>query len=88
MSEEQTTTLITNAIKHALLEKGVAHIGIPNDVQKLPYKANTIPFEGSFPNKAITQPMFLILQAAQAINQAKRPVIISGFGAITQGDLV
>lgn len=86
MSEEQTTTLITNAIKHALLEKGVAHIGIPNDVQKLPYKANTIPFEGSFPNKAITQPMFLILQAAQAINQAKRPVIISGFGAITQGE--
>lgn len=86
MSEEQTTTLITNAIKHALIEKGVAHIGIPNDVQKLPYKASTIPFEGSFPNKAITQPMFLILQAAQAINQAKRPVIISGFGAITQGE--
>lgn len=86
MSEEQTTILITNAIKHALIEKGVAHIGIPNDVQKLHYKASTIPFEGSFPNKAITQPMFLILQAAQAINQAKRPVIISGFGAITQGE--
>ena len=86
MSEEQTTTLITNAIKHALLDRGVAHIGIPNDVQKLPYTANTIPFEGSFPNKAITQSMFLILQAAQAINQAKRPVIVSGFGAITQGE--
>ena len=86
MSEDQTTTLITNAIKHAILDKGVSHIGIPNDVQKLPYTSKIIPFEGSFPNKAITQPMFLILQAAQAINKAERPVIISGFGAITQGE--
>ena len=86
MSEEQTTTLITNAIKHAILDKGVAHIGIPKDVQEIPHTARTIPFEGSFPNEAITQPMFLILQAAQAINQSKRPVIVSGFGAITQGE--
>ncbi len=86
MSEDQTTTLITNAIKHAILDKGVSHIGIPNDVQKLPYASKTTPFEGSFPNKAITQPMFLILQAAQVINAAERPVIVSGFGAITQGE--
>jgi thiamine pyrophosphate-dependent acetolactate synthase large subunit-like protein len=57
MSEDQTTTLITNAIKHAILDKGVSHIGIPNDVQKLPYASKTVPFEGSFPNNAITQPM-------------------------------
>jgi pyruvate oxidase/acetolactate synthase-1/2/3 large subunit len=86
MSEDQTTTIITNAIKHAILDKGVAHIGIPNDVQKITYIDKTRTFEGSFPNQAITQPMFLILQAAQAINQSKRPVIISGFGAINQGD--
>lgn len=86
MSEDQTTTIITNAIKHAILDKGVAHIGIPNDVQKIPYIAKTRTFEGSFPNQAINQPMFLILQAAQAINQSERPVIISGFGGITQGD--
>ncbi|MEN6592829.1 MAG: thiamine pyrophosphate-dependent enzyme [Methanobacterium sp.] len=86
MSEEQTTTLITKAIKHAILDKGVAHIGIPKDVQEFPLAARPIPFEGSFPNEAITQPMFLILQAAQAINQSKRPVIVSGFGAITQGE--
>jgi pyruvate oxidase (EC 1.2.3.3) len=30
--------------------------------------------------------MFLILQAAQAINQAERPVIVSGFGALNQGE--
>lgn len=86
MSEEQTTNLTTLAIKHAIIERGVSHIGIPNDVQKLPYSAKTIPFEGSFPNKAITQPIFLVLQAAQTINQSERPVIVSGFGAITQGE--
>jgi pyruvate oxidase len=86
MSEDQTTTIITNAIKHAILDKGVAHIGIPNDVQKITYIDKTRSFEGSFPNQAITQPMFLILQATQAINQSERPVIISGFGGINQGD--
>ena len=39
MTEDQTTSLATIAIKHALLDQGVAHIGIPNDVQKLPYEA-------------------------------------------------
>ena len=38
MSENQTTKLVTLAIKHALIERGVSHISIPNDVQKLPYK--------------------------------------------------
>jgi pyruvate oxidase len=86
MSPEQTTNLATLAIKHALIEKGVSHIGIPNDVQKKSYSSPLIPFEGSFPNEAISQPMFLVLQAAQIINKSKRPVIIAGFGAMGQGD--
>jgi len=86
MSPEQTTNLVTLGIKHALLERGVSHIGIPNDVQKEPFRARPVPFEGSFPNNAVSQPMFLVLQAAQAINKAKRPVILAGFGAMGQGD--
>ena len=46
MTEDQTTTLATLAIKYALLDQGVAHIGIPNDVQKLPYEAKILPFRG------------------------------------------
>lgn len=86
MSEDQTISLITLAIKHALVDKGVSHIGIPNDVQKLPYAAKIIPFEGNFPNKIISQPIFMLMKAAQIINQAERPVIISGFGAMGQGE--
>ena len=88
MSPEQTINLVTLGIKHALLEGGVSHIGMPNDVQKEPFRARPVPFEGSFPNNAVSQPMFLVLQAAQAINKAEKPVILSGFGAMGQGEVL
>ncbi|MDD4237071.1 MAG: thiamine pyrophosphate-binding protein [Desulfotomaculaceae bacterium] len=85
MSQEQTTSLITLAVKHALLERGVSHISIPNDVQKLSYDAPVIPFEKRLPSLAIAPSSELISQAAAVINQALRPVIISGYGALGQG---
>lgn len=86
MSEDQTTKLVTLAIKHALLERGVSHISIPNDIQKIPYDANVLPMQGRIPNRSILQSEHLIKKAASTIDEAKRPVIISGFGAIGQGD--
>jgi pyruvate oxidase len=88
MSEDQTTTLATLAVKNALLKRGVSHIGIPNDVQKLPYEAETHPFEGRMPNMAFSQNDILVQDAAMAINLAERPVIIAGFGAMGQSEKV
>jgi pyruvate oxidase len=85
MSESQTTTLATLAIKHALLNQGVAHIGIPNDVQKLPYETEILPFEGRMPNLAYGQEELLIEKAAKVVDSARRPVILAGFGARGQG---
>jgi pyruvate oxidase len=85
MTEDQTTTLATLAIKHALLNQGVAHIGIPNDVQKLPYETKILPFEGRMPNLAYGQEEWVIEKAAKVIDEAKRPVILAGFGARGQG---
>jgi thiamine pyrophosphate-dependent acetolactate synthase large subunit-like protein/rubredoxin len=85
MSEDQTTRLITLAIKHALVDKGVSHISVPNDLQKLPHNADVLPMQGRIPNRNILQSDHLIKDAASVINDAKRPVIISGFGAIGQG---
>jgi len=85
MTEDQTTALATLAIKHALLDQGVAHIGVPNDVQKLPYEAEIIQFEGRMPNMAYGQEDWLIEKAAKVIDQAQRPVILAGFGARGQG---
>jgi pyruvate oxidase len=86
MSEDQTTTLATLAIKHALLERGVSHIGIPNDVQKLPCKQTVHPLEGRMPNLAFSQEEALIEKAAAVIDQSERPAVIAGFGAMGQGD--
>jgi len=85
MSEDQTTTLATLAMRHALLDRGVAHIGIPNDVQKLPYETQILPLEGRMPNLAFGQEDTLIEKAARTIDQAERPAIIAGFGAMGQG---
>ncbi|MCW4007564.1 MAG: thiamine pyrophosphate-binding protein [Candidatus Bathyarchaeota archaeon] len=85
MSEEQTTMLATLAIRHALLNRGVAHIGVPSDVQKLPYDAPILPLEGRMPNLAFGQEEALVEKAARVIDQAERPVIIAGFGARGQG---
>jgi thiamine pyrophosphate-dependent acetolactate synthase large subunit-like protein/rubredoxin len=85
MSEDQTTMLATLAIKKALLDRGVSHIGIPNDVQKLPYVADILPFEGRMPNLAFSQEDVIIEKAALTIDRAERPVIIAGFGVMGQG---
>jgi thiamine pyrophosphate-dependent acetolactate synthase large subunit-like protein len=85
MTEDQTTTVTTLAIKHALLDQGVAHVGIPNDVQKLPYEAEILPFEGRMPNLAYCQEEWVVEEAAKVIDLSKRPVILAGFGARGQG---
>jgi pyruvate oxidase len=86
MTQDQTTSLATLAIKYALLDQGVAHIGIPNDVQKLPYETEILPFEGRMPNMAYGQDEWLVEKAAKAIDSAKRPAILAGFGARGQGN--
>ncbi len=85
MSPEQTTMLATLAVKHALVDRGVAHIGIPNDVQKLPYDTDLLPFEGRMPNLAYGQEETIVKEAAKVVDSATRPVIIAGLGARGQG---
>src|SRR3972149_4715027 len=76
MAEDQATMLATLAVKHALLDRGVANIGIPNDVQKLACEAPIQPFEGRMPSLAFGVEEVLIQNAASTIDEAERPVII------------
>jgi thiamine pyrophosphate-dependent acetolactate synthase large subunit-like protein len=85
MAEDQTVMLATLAVKHALLDRGVSNIGVPNDVQKLPCDAEIEPFEGRMPSLAFGAEPALIEKAARAVDEAERPVIIAGFGAMGQG---
>jgi pyruvate oxidase len=85
MEKEQTTMLATLAIKTALLDRGVSNIGVPNDVQKLPYDTQIQPFDGRMPSLAFSADDKLIEKAADVINQSQRPVIVAGFGCRGQG---
>jgi pyruvate oxidase len=85
MTEDQTTMLVTLAVKNALLDQGVSNIGIPNDVQKLPCENQIQLFEGRMPSLAFGVEDLLVEKAAKLIDQAERPVLIAGFGARGQG---
>jgi thiamine pyrophosphate-dependent acetolactate synthase large subunit-like protein len=85
MAKNQTTTLATLALKHSLLDRGVSHLGVPRDVQSIPYETEIRPLEGRITTLAFRTKDSLIIKAAQAIGESKRPVIIAGFGAISQG---
>jgi pyruvate oxidase len=86
MSKEQATSLVTQGIKHALMERGVSHLGIPNDMQKLPYNTKIKNFGGNLANRAVSQSPRHLISAVRVINKSKRPVIIAGFGCMGQGD--
>ena len=86
MTEDQTTMLVTLAVKNALLDQGVSNIGIPNDVQKLPCENQIQLFEGRMPSLAFGVEDSLVEKAAKLIDQAERPVLIAGFGARGQGN--
>jgi thiamine pyrophosphate-dependent acetolactate synthase large subunit-like protein len=85
MSEDQTTTLVTLAIKHSLLDRGVSHLSIPNDIQKIPYKAEILPMEGRIVTRSILPCPYLMKKAASVIDDSEKPVIIAGSGAQGQG---
>jgi thiamine pyrophosphate-dependent acetolactate synthase large subunit-like protein/rubredoxin len=85
MTPDQTTMLATLAVKTALLDQGVSNIGIPNDVQKLPYDTQIQPFEGRMPSLAFGAEDKVIAKAARVIDSSERPVIVAGFGCRGQG---
>jgi len=74
--------LMTLACKNAIVERDVAHLIFPDDVQTIPSDA---PAGG--PGGRIAHPVVLpneadIGKAASLINNAKRPIVIIGHGAL------
>ena len=70
------------ACKHAVLERGVAHMVFPDDVQVIeaPDTKAGSP-EGRVPARQIRPPEASLGEAVERIEAAKRPVIIVGHGA-------
>ncbi|OCB59850.1 pyruvate oxidase [Mycobacterium vulneris] len=74
--------LMTLALKHAILERGVGHLVVPDEVQVLaaPDEPASGPL-GRMPDLRIGPAAAPLLQALQQITAATRPVVIVGAGA-------
>ena len=76
-----TIPLVTKALRHAVLQRGVAQLSVPNDVQKMPHADSICRREACLPNDAILPPEEEVARAAAIIDAGKRPVILAGWGA-------
>jgi thiamine pyrophosphate-dependent acetolactate synthase large subunit-like protein/nitrite reductase/ring-hydroxylating ferredoxin subunit len=74
--------LVNLAMKHALLERDVAHLIFPDEVQTLPAgDAEASGPKGRLPRLAISPPAESLAEALELLDGSKRPVIIVGHGA-------
>jgi len=81
--------LATLACKNAIVERDVAHLIFPDDVQTLAAgEAKASGPEGRIAETAITPPDAALDAATDAVNGAKRPIIIVGYGALGAMDQV
>ena len=75
--------LMNLACKHALIQRGVAHLVLPDEVQTLPAAEDARPGGpgGRIPDLAVAPPAVPVEQAAALIARAQRPVVVVGDGA-------
>ncbi|MDD1673134.1 MAG: thiamine pyrophosphate-dependent enzyme [Methanomicrobiales archaeon] len=86
--KQMTVLLLTQALKFAILNHGVGQLSIPNNIQKEPLNTSYCPKETCIPDIHILPDVKQIQRAADAINQAKNPVILAGWGAYSEGEQV
>ncbi|MDD1719637.1 MAG: rubredoxin, partial [Methanoregulaceae archaeon] len=83
-----TTSLVTKALRYAVIRRGVAQLSVPNDVQKEPLDAAYCRRETCLSNFHILPAEDELKKAADRIGNAEHPVIIAGWGAFEAASLV
>ncbi len=73
--------LVNLACKHAILNRGVSHLVLPDEVPKSASKARAGGPEGRLPRRQIQAPGASLQAAEQLLRGSRRPVIIVGHGA-------
>jgi pyruvate oxidase len=80
--------LLNLALKYATLRHGVAQLSVPNDIQKQKLDAALTRREICIARPHIIPDEAELGQAIAGIDQAKKPVIIAGWGAYGEGDAI
>ena len=90
LSDENATELMALAIKHAIVNRSVAHLIFPDEVQEMPGLAEPPPrpMHGRVATSEIAPPMVELRQACDLLERAERPAIIAGNGARPHRDAV
>lgn len=83
--KEMAVFLLTKALKYAILHKGVAQLSIPKNIQKEPLNVTYCSRETCITDFHIVPDDEELDKAADAIDNAKNPVIIAGWGAYGYG---
>ncbi len=83
ITNKNASDLMALAIKHAVVEQGVTHLILPDEVQVAPAldPMPETPKQGRVSTLEITPPDAELGQAIEMIKNAKRPAIIVGHGA-------
>lgn len=82
VSQEQAVELVVLALRHSIIERGVSHLSIPNDVQKKPFRGEIVSREGYLPDQNIIPPDSQIEKAVDLIEKSDRITIIAGWGCM------
>ena len=69
------------ATKHATLAPGVAHLVLPDEVQRAPSDDPVAGPQGRVPDRAIAPPAAALSAAVRLLHDADRPVVVVGHGA-------
>ena len=80
--------LTSLACKAALVERDVAHLIVPDDVQTLPSTAKAGGPRGRIGGSVVVPAEADLAQAASLINGARRPLIVIGHGAVAAREAV
>lgn len=88
LNSSNHTELASLACKNAIVERDVAHLIFPDDVQTLPSDASAQGPEGRITPAVVNPTVDAIEQALDLISEAKRPFIVLGHGAVDATDRV
>jgi len=74
--------LLTRALRYAIIDRGVAQLSLPNDIQREPLDPAYCERETCLPAVTVAPTDEAVRAAAGVIDGAARPVILAGFGAM------
>ena len=85
---KMTVTILEKALRHAVLDRGVAQVSVPNDVQKEPLAATYCSRKSCIPDTNIFPAEGEMRRAAALVARGGKPVILAGWGAFPDPDQV